>query len=313
MLQWRIPVSEQSLLRLSIAVTALLAAFGITVGLVSGSFAIVFDGFYSLTDAFMTILALLVSRLIVTSAEPTAKGKLIDRFSVGFWHLEPMVLGLNGTLLMGAAVYAFISAVGSLLSGGRPIDFGPAVIFTIVTVTVSFAMWLFCRRANRALNSSFVALDSQAWAMTAALTSALLVAFAVGHAIEGTEFEWLSPYIDPGALALICLIIAPVPFSNVRQAVADILLVTPVELKQHVDAVAEAIVERHEFLSYRAYVARVGRGRQIELFFIAPSDWPPRHLSEWDAIRDEIGEAIGGEGPDRWLTIVFTGDPEWAD
>lgn len=306
-------MSEQSLLRLSIAVTAALAAFGIIVGLLSGSFAIVFDGFYSLTDAFMTLLALLVSKLIIASAQPTARGKLIDRFSVGFWHLEPMVLGLNGTLLMGAAIYAFISAVESLMSGGRPIDFGPAVIFTVVTVTVSLVMWLFCRRANRKLNSNFVALDTQAWLMTAALTSALLVAFCLGHAIEGTQYAWATPYIDPGALAIICLIIAPVPLAHVRQAVADILLVTPVELKNHVDAVAEAIVERHGFLSYRAYVARVGRGKQIELFFIAPSEWPARHLSEWDAIRDEIGDAIGDEGPDRWLTIVFTSDPEWAD
>lgn len=306
-------MSEQSLLRLSIAVTAALAAFGIIVGLLSGSFAIVFDGFYSLTDAFMTLLALLVSKLIMASAEPTAQGKLIDRFSVGFWHLEPMVLGLNGTLLIGAAIYAFISAVGSLMTGGRPIDFGPAVIFTIVTVSVSLCMWLFCRRANRSLKSGFVALDTQAWLMTVGLTSALLVAFAIGHCIRGTEFEWLSPYIDPGALAIICLVIAPVPFGHVRQAVADILLVTPVELKSHVDAVSQDIVERHGFLSYRAYVARVGRGKQIELFFIAPNDWPARHLSEWDAIRDEIGDAIGDEGPDRWLTIVFTGDPEWAD
>ncbi len=306
-------MSEQSLLRLSIAVTAALAAFGIVVGLVSGSFAIVFDGFYSLTDAFMTLLALLVSKLIIASAQPTATGKLIDRFSVGFWHLEPMVLGLNGTLLMGAAIYAFISAVESLMSGGRPIDFGPAVIFTVVTVTVSLSMWLFCRRANRQLNSNFIALDTQAWLMTAALTWALLVAFGVGHAIDGTQYQWLTPYIDPGALAIICLVIAPVPLAHVRQAIADILLVTPVELKNHVDAVAQAIVERHGFLSYRAYVARVGRGKQIELFFIAPSEWPARHLSEWDAIRDEIGDAIGDEGPDRWLTIVFTSDPEWAD
>jgi predicted Co/Zn/Cd cation transporter (cation efflux family) len=307
------PVSEQSLLRLSIAVTAAVAAFGIIVGIVSGSFAIMFDGFYSLTDAFMTLLALLVARLIATSAEPTAKGKLIDRFSVGFWHLEPMVLGLNGTLLMGAAIYAFINAVGSLLAGGRPIDFGPAVIFTTVTLVVSLAMGIFCARANRDLRSGFVALDAQAWLMTAALTSALLVAFVCGYSIHGTELEWLTPYIDPAVLAVICLVILPVPLANVRQAIADVLLVTPAELKSHVDAVAEAIVEKHGFLSYRAYVARVGRGRQIELFFIAPSDWPARHLSEWDAIRDEIGDAIGDEGPDRWLTIVFTSDPEWAD
>ena len=30
-----------------------------------------------------------------------------------------------------------------------------------------------------------------------------------------------------------------------------------------------------------------------------------------DAIRREIGQAIGGEGPQRWLTIDFTTDPSW--
>ena len=31
------------------------------------------------------------------------------------------------------------------------------------------------------------------------------------------------------------------------------------------------------------------------------------------ALRDEIGEAIGGDSPDRWLTIAFTTDREWAE
>jgi predicted Co/Zn/Cd cation transporter (cation efflux family) len=40
---------------------------------------------------------------------------------------------------------------------------------------------------------------------------------------------------------------------------------------------------------------------------------PTKSLAEWDAIRNEIGIQIGGEGPDRWLNIVFTGDLEWAE
>jgi predicted Co/Zn/Cd cation transporter (cation efflux family) len=60
-------------------------------------------------------------------------------------------------------------------------------------------------------------------------------------------------------------------------------------------------------------VARVGRSREIELYFIVPADAPARTIGEWDALRDEIGEAVGSEGPDRWLTVVFTGDPEWAE
>ena len=107
--------------------------------------------------------------------------------------------------------------------------------------------------------------------------------------------------------------VIPVPAGTVKQALADILLITPSDLKQHVDKIAQAVVRRYGFVSYRAYVARVGRGRQIELYFIVPTDWPPKKLQEWDQIRDEIGDAVGDEGPDRWLTVVFTTDPEWAD
>lgn len=83
--------------------------------------------------------------------------------------------------------------------------------------------------------------------------------------------------------------------------------------KQHVDDVAQAFVGRHGLQSYRAYVAKVGRSREIELYFIVPTTMAARTIAEWDALRDEIGEAIGGEGLDRWLTVVFTGDPEWAE
>lgn len=305
--------TEQGLLRISIAVTILLAGIGILFGILSGSFAIVFDGIYALTDATMTILALLVSNLIASSASGAGKQGLVKHFTMGFWHLEPMVLGLNGILLTGAAVYALINAVGSILTGGRPLDFGQAIIYAVVTLAVTLTMAFISFRANRTIRSDFVALDAKSWLMSSGLTAALLIAFIVGSLIQGTQHEWLSPYIDPVALALVCLVIIPIPAGTIRQALADILLVTPADLKGHVDEVARMIVEKHGFLSHRAYVARVGRGRQIELYFIVPDDFPARKLQEWDDIRDEIGVAIGDEGPDRWLTIAFTTDPEWAD
>lgn len=307
-------LTERSILRLSIAVTVLVAGFGIAFGLLSGSFAIVFDGVYALADAGMTIVALLVANLIATSAaDSLPRHRLVERFTMGFWHLEPMVLLLNGVLLMGAAIYALINAIGSLMTGGRALEFDIAIFYAVVTLVVCLAMAVFDKRANRRIKSDFLALDAQAWLMTGAITAALLIAFIIGYLIQGTEYEVLSPYIDPLVLALVCLVIIPLPIGTVRQALADILLVTPADLKQQVDEVAQAIVLRYGFLSFRAYVARVGRGRQIELYFIAPLGWPARRLEEWDRIRDEIGQAIGGEGPDRWLTIAFTTDKEWAD
>lgn len=307
------PMSEQAVLRLSIAMTFVVAAVGIGFGVASGSASIIFDGIYSLTDAVMTSVALLVSSLITQRLSERRQARLVQRFTMGFWHLEPMVLGLNGILLSGAAVYALVTAVGSLLTGGHPLQFGRAILYATVVLIVAIGMAIHNRHANRSIRSNFVALDVQGWTISAALTGALLAAFVFGWAIQGTALAPLSPYVDPAVLALVCMIVIPLPVPIIRRALADILLITPSDMLAEIDAVARDVVARHGFLDHRAYVARVGRGRQIELYFIVPQGQPPRPLEEWDAIRDQIGEAIGGDITNRWLTIAFTTVPEWAD
>jgi predicted Co/Zn/Cd cation transporter (cation efflux family) len=305
---------ERGVLRVSIAATIVISLFGVGFGIASGSFAIIFDGVYSLVDASMTLLALIVANLIASYSTSTGLSrKLRERFTMGFWHLEPIVLGLNGVMLIGVSVYALINAVSSLLGEGRELAFGWAIVYAAVTLPTCFGMAVIEARANRRIGSEFVHLDGRAWIMSGGITAALLVAFCVGYGVQGTEWQWISPYIDPAVLALVCLVIIPMPVATVRQALSDILLVTPQDLKQHVDEVAQSFVEKYALVTYRAYVARVGRSREIELYFIVPENAPARTMAEWDAMRDEVGEAIGPESPDRWLTVVFTGDLEWAE
>lgn len=304
---------ERNVLRTSIAATLLVAVVGVVLGLASGSFSIMFEGIYSVVDAGMTALALVVVRLITSYAHSeTLPVRLRERFTMGFWHLEPIVLAMNGLLLMGVAVYALFNAVSSLLEGGRDLEFGIAIVYAAITLAVCVSVASLAARANRHIGSEFIRLDVRAWIMSGGITASLLIAFLIGFAVQGTEWAWVSPYIDPAALALICVVIIPLPIANVRRALADILLVTPVDLKEHVDAVCQRFVREQGFLSYRAYVARVGRARDMEIYFIVAPGTPARSIAEWDALRDAISEAIGGDTPDRWLTIVFTEDPEWA-
>lgn len=306
---------ERGILRLSIAVTVFTAVLGVAFGLLAGSFSIIFDGVYSVLDAGLSLLALTVANLI--AAHTTPKGglsrRLRERFTMGFWHLEPMVLALNGAVLAAVAAYALLNAIASLMAGGRHLEFGWALVYAAFTVVICFGFAALEARANRKVESEFVRLDVKAWVMSGSITAALLIAFALGYAVQGTSWAWISPYVDPAVLGLVSLLILPMPIATIRSALLDVLLVAPPELKAHVDEVAQDFVQRCGFLSYRAYVAKVGRARQIELYFILPPDFPARTIAQWDALRDEVGAAIGDESPDRWLTVAFTGDPAWAE
>ena len=143
-------------------------------------------------------------------------------------------------------------------------------------------------------------------------SGALLAAFATALLLEGTKHAWLIPYVDPAALVLVCLVIIPLPIGTIRQALSEVLLVTPPDLHCHVQEATAEFVARHGFTDFRAYVAKVGRSREISIYIVAPEERATRPLLEWDLLRDELGDVIGGKGPDRWLTITFTSDLRWA-
>jgi cation diffusion facilitator family transporter len=296
--------AEQRLLKLSIAVTIGVASVGVVFGLLSGSMSIVFDGVFSAIDAAMSGLALFVSRLVSRVAENR-------RFQFGYWHIEPMVLAFNGGTLMLLCFYAFLNSIDSLLAGGRQLNFDWAMAYAAAVGVVAFGMFFYARHRNRQIGSDFVRLDVQSWLMSAAITSALLLAFAVAWGLEGTRYAHLTPYADPLILAVLSLILVFVPIHTVRRALTEILLFTPPELDARVRQVLDEVVARYGFKTYTSYVAKVGRAQFIEIHVAVPPESPIDSVGEADAIRREIAEAIGGEGPHRWITIDFTADPRW--
>src|SRR5579872_4485608 len=199
-----VAAAEQRMLRISIAVTIVVSAFGVLFGLLSGSLSIVFDGVFAAIDAAMSGLALFVSRLV--SRESNNR-----RFQFGYWHIEPMVLAVNGGTLMLLCFYAFINAVDSFLAGGRQLDFGWAIAYAVIVCSVCFGMGAFEFRANRRIASDFVRLDAQSWLMSAAVTSSLLVAFAIARSLRDSAWGYLTPYADPVVLALLTLALVFVP------------------------------------------------------------------------------------------------------
>ena len=304
---------EEKILKRSLIAILLVSALGIVFGIRSGSFAILFDGVFSLVDAAMTVLSLLVARLITRSTVTNDLSEhLLRRFSMGFWHLEPMVLTLNATILLSVIIYAIFSAVMSLFSGGRTMEFAPAIVYAAVVFVICAGMGWYEHRANRQIKSDFIKMDVQGWFMAGGITLSLLIAFAIGHMLDGSAYTWLLPYIDPAVLLLVGVLLVPLPIRTLRSAVPEMLQITPEDLLQEVEQLADKIVKEERFSGHRAYAARVGRSTQIEIYFIVPKDQPPRRLEDWDLLRDRIGAAVGGDPRQRWITIAFTADPERA-
>ena len=296
-------IIEQHVLKISIVVTLLLAIVGILFGLLSGSMAIVFDGMFNVVDTVMSILALLVARLL------TSEGS--RRFQYGFWHVEPMVLVFNGIILMLLCAYAFINAAGSLLSGGRELNFDWAAVFALLMSVLSITMYVYIRQKNLKLNSEFLRLDTHSWLISAFISSSLLVAFGIATLMEHTQYHDLTIYVDPLILAVLTACLIFVPMAAVRDALRDMFLIAPFSLDKKIREFLDDLVARQGFKTYTSYVAKIGRAQFIEIHIVLPEGYFISGIESLDMIRREIRDAVGGESPQRWLTVAFTADESW--
>lgn len=293
---------EAGLLKGSIAATLVIAIAGVAIGLLSGSMSIVFDGLFSTIDAVVTIVTLVVARLLASEGN--------HRFQYGYWHLEPLVLALNSSVLVLLCGYAFLNAVLGLMTGGHALRFDMGIVYAAVVAAICFVMVLYLRRANERIESELIGLEVQSWLISGVITLALLIAFAGAMLIQGTAYGHLTPYVDPAVLAVLAPAVILAPLRTARQAFAEIFLMTSKEMDADVQAAAAAAVAKHGFTSFSSYAVEVGRARFIDISFLVPADLPVASVSDFDAIRHEIGDSLGGVGPELWLTIVFTSDPD---
>ena len=291
---------EQGVLRRSIATTAVIALAGVAFGLFSRSQAILFDGVFSLVDGVIVLLSLSVSRLLMSEGS--------RRFQYGYWHIEPIVVAFNGTVLMLLCLYALLNAVWGLMTGGRDLNFGQAIFYGAGMMVICFGMYFYERRSNQRIQSQFIRLDMQSWLMSAMIGAGLLLAFGSAILAKGTRFEPWVRYADPAILAVLTSILIFLPLGAVTRAVKQIFQVAPEGLDRRIRSYMGSLVEKRGFVTYSSYVARVGRAQFIEICIVLPRDYPIPSVDLLDEIRTEIGEFIGEPGPQRWLTITFTGD-----
>jgi len=295
---------EQSLLKQSTILMFAVAIAGIVTGVVSGSQSILFDGFFSLIATFIKVLMLITAKLIAKKSN--------DRFQFGYWHLEPMVLLIEGSFLFLIAIYAFLNGVFGVINGGREIELGLVIIYAAVFTVVEFGYFFYVRYRNRTLKSSLIQFDNISWLVDAMLSVGLLISFLTALLLKSQGYGEWAVYVDPLILILLALSMLAPAFKILRPALRDVLGIAPDQLDDKVREVMDAAQARHGFDDYVSYVQKHGRARFIEIHVVLPADYPMDSVATLDELREEISTGLGKPDAARWLTISFTGDRKWV-
>lgn len=146
---------EQFVLKISLYCAVILAIFGITYGIYTGSKAIIFDGLVAFLSIILILLSVITSKFIYKEDD--------DIFQYGYMRFEPMVNLFKSLILLILCAYALINGIQEILDGGYEVKFDKAMLYSFFSMLLSIGIWLYTAYQAKILGSPLISVDSLEW------------------------------------------------------------------------------------------------------------------------------------------------------
>jgi predicted Co/Zn/Cd cation transporter (cation efflux family) len=288
-----VAVERHSLLW-SMVITALLGTAGVIWGVVSESQMILLDGVYAVLGLLVTWLLLMASGL--AQAEPS------HRYPYGRESLTPLVIGVQGFVLLATLGYAAVDATLTIREGGSAVDPGWAIVYSVLTTAGSLLTWLWLR--SRARHSDVLTSESTAWKIGALRGLGMIAGFTLMAVIAGTSLDDVVPYIDPIMVLITCAVFIPAPIGMVRVTIVELLEGAPsAEVQAPVLEAVELVRARFDLDEPTVLMSKVGPKLYVEVDGVVDADVT---VAQEHEVRLALGEQLDALPYDVWLTVEFS-------
>ena len=295
---------ENKILKLSVFGALFFALFGIAWGWAIDSEMIIFDGLYSFISLILSMLSLYISKFMAK--------KDIEKFPFGKHILEPLVISIKSLIILMMCLYSLIDAIKIIINGGNNVEFGLAIIYSVISVVGCGVISFYMKKKEKELSSELIKAESNQWLMDTALSAAVLVGFIIAMILAGTKFRFLNSYIDPTMTLVVSVIFLRLPIKTFISSFKEIISVkADDEINEDIYVLVKEIEEEYNFEESIARVSKVGRELRIEIDFVYNKNSKLKTLDQMDSVREEINDAIKHIKYNKWLNVSFTGNKKW--
>lgn len=296
---------ENKILKLSVIGALFFALFGIAWGWAIKSDMIIFDGLYSFISVVLSMLSLYINNYMAK--------RDFEKFPFGKHILEPIVISIKSLIIAIMCSYSLIEAIKTLMNGGNSLEFGLALIYSIVSVLGCGIISFYMKEQEKKINSELIKAECTQWFMDTALSTAVLVGFIIAMVLAGTKLKSLNPYIDPFMTIVVSLVCIRIPIKTFIESFKEVICVKANdEINDDIYVLVKGIEEEYNFEESITRVSKVGRELRIEIDFVYNKDSKLKTLDQMDNVREEINDAIKHIGYNKWLNVSFTGNKKWA-
>jgi len=282
---------ERRALLVSIGATSFFGVLGVLWGLLSGSRMILLDGAYAIVGIALSLLLLRASHL--SRVGPT------KRYPYGREGATPLVIAVQGLVLLGTLLFAGVDAIGTIREGGATVAAGWAITYSAIGAAASFGIWIWLR--SRSAGSDLVTAETIAWRVSALRGVGMLAGFLLMWILEGSSWDSAVPYVDPVMVLITCVAFAPGPLAMVRATGVELLEGAPPDAVQ--EPVREALAEVRQAFGLGDPSVRIAKlGPKLYVEIEAPAR-PETTIATEHAAREQLRGWLAALPYDVWLTF----------
>lgn len=290
--------TERRLLRLSTAGAAVFAIVGILWGWAAESQVVLLDGAYALIGLFLGGLSLRAAALVERGPTPD--------YPFGREALAPLVVGMQGLVLLGTFGFAAFDAVAVILDGGSETEIGSAMGYAVLSLLGSVGLWYFLRR--RGGDSELVAAEAAQWAAGWLLSVGMVIGFGVGLILQRSSSS-LAGYVDPVLVLAATAVILPTPLRMLRSMFTELLEGVPdPQVAGPVQDAVNAVTAEHGLPEPTTRIGKLGRKLYIEVDYTVGHD---RDVGDADRVRHDLTARLREPGRLLWINVELHTDPNW--
>lgn len=266
---------------------------------------IIFDGLYSFIGLILSMVSLYINKFMAK--------RDFEKFPFGKHILEPIVISIKSLIIAIMCLYSLTEAIKTIANGGNSVEFGLALVYSIVSVIGCGMISYYMNKKQKKLSSQLIKVECTQWIMDTALSGAVLVGFLIAMVLANTKFKFLNPYIDPSMTLITSLICVRIPIKAFVVSFKEVICVkADDEINEDIYILVKEIEEEYNFEESITRVSKIGRELRIEIDFVYNKNSKLKTLDQMDSVREEINDAIMHIDYNKWLNVSFTGNKKWV-
>jgi cation diffusion facilitator family transporter len=287
---------ELRILRLSSVLVCLFSVAAVTVALISDSETMTLEAMSGLVDVVVSLLSIFVVRKIHEPAN--------SRYHFGYAKYEPLMIGLEGSLIAAVCLSAIAYAVRDLLHPdpvGAPLL---VIVYSFSGFALSIAFGAYMKRVGRRAASQLVLAEADLWIVEGWLSLGVCIAFALALVLSRSPIQDYSAYVDPAVCIVLSLILLRKPIEILKGSFADLVDANPyAETANTVEDSARECVQRYG-LKGLEWVRVRKAGRRL---FVMVSFFQDAHesLEGMERVRNAVNDDMVRLNPDVDVSVLF--------